>query len=54
MATVALTPPSSPLPAERFFRTSLSLLILTDIVMLTSTCNLDLITVVAAPLAAVY
>lgn len=54
MATVALTQTSSPLPAERFFRTSLSLLILTAIVMLTSTGKLDLITVVAAPLAAVY
>lgn len=54
MATAALTRTSSPLPAERFFRTSLSLLILTAIVMLTSTGKLDLITVVAAPLAAVY
>src|SRR5882724_1445333 len=42
------------LPAERFFRTSLSLLILTSLVTLVSTGKLDILTVVAAPLAALY
>src|ERR1700730_18036607 len=42
------------LPAERFFRTSLFLLILTSIGTLVSTGKLDLLTCVVAPLAMVY
>jgi len=40
------------LPAERFFRTSLSLLILTSVLTLVSTGKLDVFTIVAGPLAA--
>lgn len=42
------------LPAERFFRTSLSLLLLTSILTLVSTGKLDLFTIFVAPLAALY
>ena len=42
------------LPAERFFRTSLFLLILTSIGTLVSTGKLDLLTCVIAPLAMLY
>lgn len=42
------------MPAERFFRTSLSLLVLTAMVSLSSTGKLDLITSLVAPLAALY
>ncbi len=52
-ATVAASPAPA-LPAERFFRASLSLLILTAIVTLTSTGKLDIVTSIAAPLAALY
>lgn len=45
---------ASPLPAEHFFRASLSLLILTSILALASTGKLDVFTSVAAPLAALY
>jgi transglutaminase-like putative cysteine protease len=42
------------LPAERFFRTSLSLLLLTSVLTLVSTGKLDLFTIFVAPLAALY
>src|SRR5712664_2690493 len=42
------------LPAERFFRTSLSLLILTSVVTLVGTGKLDIFTIVVGPLAALY
>lgn len=42
------------LPAERFFRASLSLLILSAVVTLASTGKLDLITSVVGPLAVLY
>src|SRR6266478_484066 len=42
------------LPAERFFRTSLSLLMLTSTVTLVSTGELDVITSFAAPLIVLY
>jgi protein-glutamine gamma-glutamyltransferase len=47
-------PPAPALPAERFFRASLSLLILTAIVMLASTGKLDWFTSLIAPLAVLY
>src|SRR3989442_14626710 len=51
----SLPPPRAPaLPAERFFRTSLSLLILTSVLTLVSTGKLDVFTIVVAPLAALY
>jgi transglutaminase-like putative cysteine protease len=54
MAASATTASVPALPAERFFRTSLSLLILTSIVTLVSTGKLDFVTSFAAPLAALY
>jgi hypothetical protein len=42
------------LPAERFFRTSLFLLILTAVATLVSTGKLDLITMIVAPSAVLY
>jgi hypothetical protein len=50
MAATIATPVQPALPAERFFRTSLSLLILTSTVTLVSTGKLDIITSFAAPL----
>ena len=50
MAATIATPVEPALPAERFFRTSLSLLILTSTVTLVSTGKLDAITSFAAPL----
>ena len=54
MAASVATPSVSTLPAELFFRTSLSLLILTSTVTLVSTGRLDIFTSFAAPLAALY
>ena len=54
MAASLVTPRVPALPAERFFRTSLSLLILTSILTLVSTGKLDVFTIVVAPLAALY
>jgi transglutaminase-like putative cysteine protease len=54
MAATVTTPSAPALPAERFFRTSLSLLILTSIVTLVSTGKLDWFTDIVATLAAVY
>jgi transglutaminase-like putative cysteine protease len=50
MAASSAIPSEAALPAERFFRTSLSLLILTSTVALVSTGKLDIITSFAAPL----
>src|SRR6266404_2735311 len=55
MAASATVPAKLPaLPAERFFRASLLLLILTSIGTLVSTGKLDLLTSVIAPLAMLY
>jgi protein-glutamine gamma-glutamyltransferase len=54
MTATVSAPPAPALPAERFFRASLSLLVLTAIVALTSTGKLDIFTSIAAPLAALY
>ncbi|PYU65167.1 MAG: hypothetical protein DMG49_24895 [Acidobacteria bacterium] len=54
MAASLATPTDPALPAERFFRTSLSLLILTSTVTLVSTGKLDIITSLVAPLAVLY
>jgi hypothetical protein len=51
MATSIAAASDAALPAERFFRGSLSLLILTSTVTLVSTGRLDIITSFAAPLA---
>ena len=54
MAATIATPVEPALPAERFFRTSLSLLILTSTVTLVSTGKLDIITSFAAPLIVLF
>jgi protein-glutamine gamma-glutamyltransferase len=54
MSAILTTGRFSQLPAERFFRASLSLLILTSAVTLAGTGKLDLITSVAGPLAVLY
>jgi hypothetical protein len=54
MAASLTTPRAPALPAERFFRTSLSLLLLTAILTLVSTGKLDIFTIFVAPLAALY
>src|SRR5712664_4219784 len=54
MAASLANPRTPALPAERFFRTSLSLLILTSILTLVSTGKLDIFTLVVGPLAALY
>jgi len=54
MAAAPTIPNASPLPAERFFRTSLSLLVLTSMLTLASTGKLDIITSFAAPLVALF
>jgi protein-glutamine gamma-glutamyltransferase len=53
MATAA-NPATPALPAERFFRASLSLLVLSSILTLASTEKLDVFTSLVAPLAALY
>lgn len=52
MAATATTQSAPALPAEQYFRASLSLLVLTSILTLTSTGKLDLFTSLLAPLAA--
>jgi protein-glutamine gamma-glutamyltransferase len=52
MAATATTQAASTLPAEQYFRASLSLLVLSSILTLTSTGKLDLFTSLIAPLAA--
>ncbi len=54
MAASIATASDPALPAERFFRTSLSLLVLTSTVTLVSTGKLDIITSFAAPLVVLY
>ena len=54
MAASIATPKDAALPAERFFRTSLSLLILTSTVTLVSTGKLDIVTSFAAPLVVLF
>ena len=54
MAASITTSSDPALPAERFFRTSLSLLILTSTITLVSTGKLDVITSFAAPLAVLF
>jgi len=54
MAASISTASDPALPAERFFRTSLSLLMLTSTVTLVSTGKLDVITSFAAPLIVLY
>jgi protein-glutamine gamma-glutamyltransferase len=54
MATSLAAPSAPALPAERFFRVAMSLFILTSIFALVTTGKLDLITVVVAPLVALY
>jgi transglutaminase-like putative cysteine protease len=54
MAAIFSTPSDPALPAERFFRTSLSLLMLTSTLTLVSTGKLDIITSFMAPLIVVY
>ena len=54
MAASSAIPSEAALPAERFFRTSLSFLILTSTVALVSTGKLDIITSFAAPLVVLF
>ncbi len=54
MAASISTASDPALPAERFFRTSLSLLMLTSTATLVSTGKLDVITSLAAPLIVLY
>jgi hypothetical protein len=54
MAATATTQPAPALPAEQYFRASLSLLVLTSILTLASTGKLDLLTSLIAPLAALH
>jgi len=54
MAAIFSTPSDTALPAERFFRTSLSLLMLTSTLTLVSTGKLDIVTSFVAPLIVVY
>src|SRR5437899_11441258 len=54
MAASSTIPNEAALPAERFFRTSLSLLILTSTVAIVSTGKLDIATTFAAPLIVLY
>jgi transglutaminase-like putative cysteine protease len=54
MAATIATPSDAALPAERYFRTSLSLLMLTSTVTLVSTGKLDIVTSFAAPLIVLY
>jgi protein-glutamine gamma-glutamyltransferase len=54
MALTATTQPARALPAEQYFRASLSLLVLTSILTLASTGKLDLLTSLIAPLAALH
>ena len=54
MAAIFSAPSAPALPAERFFRTSLSLLMFTSTLTLVSTGKLDIVTSFAAPLIVVY
>jgi transglutaminase-like putative cysteine protease len=54
MAAIFSAPNERALPAERFFRTSLTLLLLTSTLTLVSTGKLDIVTSFLAPLIVVY
>ncbi|HEX4546184.1 MAG TPA: DUF3488 and transglutaminase-like domain-containing protein [Candidatus Acidoferrum sp.] len=54
MAATVTAPSVPALPAERFFRVAMSLLILTSILTLVTTGKLDIVTSVVAPLVALY
>jgi hypothetical protein len=54
MAAIFSAPNERALPAERFFRTSLTLLVLTSALTLVSTGKLDIVTSFVAPLIVVY
>jgi hypothetical protein len=54
MAASASVPSVAALPAERFFRTSLFLLMATAVATLVSTGKLDLVTMIVAPSAVLY
>jgi len=54
MSAIFSAPSAPALPAERFFRTSLSLLMLTSTLTLVGTGKLDVVTSFAAPLIVVY
>ena len=54
MAATITAPAAPGLPAERFFRASLSMLVITSILTLASTGKLDLFTSLIAPLAALH
>ena len=54
MSATAATPAVPALPAGRFFRASLSLLVLTSTLTLASTGKLDFLTSIVAPLAALH
>jgi len=54
MAAIFSAPNERALPAERFFRTSLTLLMLTSTLTLVSTGKLDIVTSFVAPLIMVY
>ena len=54
MAAIFSAPNERALPAERFFRTSLTLLMLTSTLTLVSTGKLDIVTTFLAPLIVVY
>jgi len=54
MASSAFRPATSELPAERFFRISLFLLLLTSLLTLISTGKIDIFTSLAAVFAVLY
>ena len=54
MAAFASVPSVAALPAERFFRTSLFLLMATAVATIVSTGKLDLVTMIVAPSAVLY
>src|SRR5271165_5615423 len=54
MAAIAASPAAASLPAERFFRLSLFLLILTSVVTVVSTGKLELLSSTLAPAAVLY
>src|SRR5580692_1896274 len=54
MASSAALPIAEPLPAERFFRSSLFFLILTSVMCLVATGKLDLFWSLLAPVAVLY
>lgn len=51
---LSMAPPTSPLPAERFFRSALFFLVLTSVVTIVATGKLDPLTTIAAPTLVLY